>query len=1270
MFDPIASRVSFPALEEKMLAFWREHDVFRRSVEDRPDAPLFNFYEGPPTANGNPGIHHVLARVFKDLIPRYRTMRGDRVPRKGGWDTHGLPVELEVERQLGLHSKPEIERYGVEAFNQQCRDSVFRYVTEWKRMTERIGYWVDTDHAYITYSREYVESCWWIFKTLFDHGLMFRDYRVTPHCPRCGTSLSSHEIALGYKEDTPDPSVTVLFRVDAAASASAPAALRLADGIATYVVAWTTTPWTLPGNVALAVNADAEYAVVEYGSDHPSTGRVRLILAAERALAVVPGMTPSAPDTLRGIPLTEARVWQDDTRILDTVRGSELVGLRYDPLYESREWDGVEALAFVDGRTQSIGGSVQAPDRRVVAAGFVQTDDGTGIVHIAPAFGEDDYVLGRAEGLMFLQPVGLDGCFIGGPWAGEFVKQADHGIRRDLRDRGVLLRDEQIHHTYPFCWRCDTPVLYYAKPSWYIRTTAVKDALIDGNQRIHWVPGHIRDGRFGEWLEGNIDWAVSRERYWGTPLPLWTCEDCAAVECIGSYAELRDRSAAATEIEDPHRPFIDAVTLRCVSAPGAGGAACGGTMCRTPEVADAWFDSGAMPYAQAHYPFEDADTFGSRFPADFICEAVDQTRGWFYTLHALATLLHRAEEVPDSIAYRNVICLGHILDGQGLKMSKSRGNVVDPWTVLDTQGADALRWYLYTASPPGNPRRFSTELVGEVSRRFLSTLWNTYSFFVTYANIANFDPSSAPRPEQRSDLDRWVRSELHRTVQRVTEGLDAYEPAEAARPIGEFVEQLSNWYVRRSRRRFWKSDDSVDTQAALHTLYECLTTVTRLLAPFTPFVAEAMYHNLVARVPGAPDSVHLDAWPEVDAAAIDEQLSADIALVQRMVSLGRAARQQASARVRQPLATAVLVPRLDSERAALERLADQVADELNVKSVEVSSADLDVSTIQAMLDKVGRDAVGSAAILQKVVAAMVAQNATIDGLTQNAAASAAAVVQKTFSDMAAAQNATIDGLTQNAAASAAATVQKMMADTMMGQKVVADMMAAQKAITDKLVHTAAANAQAERMALANTFAQAAMANISAIQKTFADMSAVTDRLRYSLRPNLPVLGPRFGREIAGVRAAIAAVDAATVAARMRAGEPLGIGDFDLAAGDILVSVEAAEGWAASEEAGYVVLLDTRITPALESEGLMREIIRRLQDLRREAGLEVTDRIRVAWRGDAMIGKVMADHGPTISEEVLALSLDAGDGLDVPPLGGTIIEADIEGHAVTLAVRKV
>ena len=1130
-FQPVASRVSFPDLETDVLAFWRDRDVFRRSVSERPADRVFNFYEGPPTANGNPGIHHVLARVFKDLIPRYRTMQGYRVPRKGGWDTHGLPVELEVEKQLGLRSKREIEAYGIEAFNQMCRESVFKYTTEWTRMTERIGYWVDMDAPYVTYHREYVESCWWIFKRLWDSNLMFRDYRVTPHCPRCETSLSSHEIALGYKEDTPDPSVTVLFRAPAELNPQAAAALRLADGVPTYIVAWTTTPWTLPGNVALAANADAEYALIEYGSDHPSQGRVRLVVAMARA-EVVPGVSaadPEARDQIGARP-----VWGNDTRLAGTCTGRDLVGVQYEPLYESRDW-GIDALAFVDGRTQPLAPGEAGPARRVVAADFVATDDGTGIVHIAPAFGEDDYALGRAEGLLFLQPVGLDGRFSAGPWAGQFVKEADRDIRRDLRSRGVLLRDEQIQHTYPFCWRCDTPVLYYAKPSWYIRTTAVRDGLIEGNQRIHWVPGHIRDGRFGEWLEGNIDWAVSRERYWGTPLPFWTCDACGQTDCIGSYDELRARSGAAEEIADPHRPYIDAVTLAC-SQPG-----CAGTMTRTVEVADAWFDSGAMPYAQSHFPFEGADDFSTRFPADFICEAVDQTRGWFYTLHALATLLHRTEDIESSIAYRNVISLGHILDGNGQKMSKSRGNVVDPWSVLNVHGADALRWCLYTASPPGNPRRFSTELVGEVSRRFIATLWNTYSFFVTYANIANFDPNSAPpsheivefvpiggqhsgaREVSRTDLDRWIRSELHTTIQVVTDALDRYEPAEAARPIEDFVEQLSNWYVRRSRRRFWKSDDSADTQAALHTLYECLTTVARLLAPFTPFLAESLYRNLVAdQVTGAPDSVHLAQWPQADADAVSPRLSQATAVVQRMVSLGRAARQQRNLRVRQPLAEVILIPRNVAELNHLRDYRETIADELNVKTVTVARSDT--------------------------------------------------------------------------------------------------------------------------------------------------------RARYELRPNLKTLGPRLGSELNSVRAAFSHLtqeEKLGILEQMRGGLPFGAGGmphvFD--ATDVLLSVEAAEGWSAAEEAGYVALVDARITPELESEGLAREIIRRLQDLRREAALEVTDRIRVVWRGDAVIGKVMADHGPTIAEEVLARSLDAGDGPDAPAPAGFTTDVDIEGHAVTLGIDR-
>ena len=1086
-FEGVASRVSFPEQERAVLDFWREQDIFRRSVEQRPADRIYSFYEGPPTANGNPGIHHVLARAFKDLIPRYRTMRGYRVPRKGGWDTHGLPVELEVERQLGLSSKPEIEAYGVEAFNARCRESVFSYVTEWERMTERIGFWVDMDDPYVTYHREYIESGWWIFKQLWDGGLIYQGYRVTPHCPRCETSLSSHEIALGYREDTPDPSVTVRFRV--AENAAAPPELRPGDGVPTSILAWTTTPWTLPGNTALAVSPEATYVLAEVDAGQ---GLERLIVA-EDLWAQITSMN---------------RVADGEVTVLARFPGTALVGLEYEPLFESSAWEGVEPLAFVDGRAQPLNGGA-APARRVIAADFVGTEDGTGVVHVAPAFGEDDYEAGRREGLLFLQPVSSSGAMVGGPFAGQFVKDADPVVTADLRERGLLWDATTIRHTYPFCWRCDTPVLYYAKPSWYIRTTAVRDQLVEQNQRIHWVPEHIRDGRFGEWLKGNVDWAVSRERYWGTPLPIWLCERCGTAECMASLAELQERAGLDAPPEDPHRPFIDEITFACQS-PG-----CGATMRRTPEVADGWFDSGAMPYAQWHYPFEHADTFAERFPADFICEAVDQTRGWFYTLHALATLLNRVEAVPEGIAFHNVICLGHILDGDGLKMSKSRGNIVEPFEVLDTHGADAVRWYMYTAAPPGNSRRFSADLVAETARRFLSTLWNTYSFFVTYANIASFDPATQAVDGDRTELDRWVRSELHRTVREVTEALEAYEPADAARPIAEFVDQLSNWYVRRSRRRFWKSDDSADTQAALHTLYECLVTVSKLLAPFTPFVSEVLHRNLVAgKVAGAPESVHLDDWPEVDETAIDEQLSAEIATVQRMVSLTRGARSKAGVKVRQPLATALLVPRTAAERAALERHAAQVAEELNVKRIEVAE----------------------------------------------------------------------DG---------------------------------------------------------------------------------GSRLSYSLRPNLPVLGPRYGKELRRVRAALNEANPTAVARLMRSGSPIPLDGFELTATDVLIDVQAAAGWSAAEESGYLALLDTTITPELEAEGLARDLVRQLQELRREAGLEVTDRIRVTFSGDATTGAVFAEHGAYIAAETLALSLDDA----APPAGSTTATATLGGHEVTLAVRR-
>ncbi|MSQ26589.1 MAG: isoleucine--tRNA ligase [Dehalococcoidia bacterium] len=915
MFKAVNSKVNFPALEEGVLAFWKQHDIFRKSVAQREGSPPFIMFEGPPTANGMPGIHHVLARVFKDVIPRYKTMQGFQAPRKGGWDTHGLPVELEVERELGLASKREIEEYGIERFNQKCRESVFRYVKEWENLTDRIGFWIDIPNAYVTFRNDYIETGWWIIKQLWDKGLVYLGNRTTPHCPRCGTSLSSHEVALGYNDETVDPSVYVKFRLAAHPGGGRhpgnPEVDRLLSAPETpaTIMAWTTTPWTLPGNTALAVAPEADYVVAD-----TATGRV--VLA--RTLA---------EQALKG----------EEYTIAGTVKGSDLVGHRYHPLFDPVEM-GFQVQRFGGAGSVELT-NYQHPDGEaltypVVAGEFVLMDDGTGVVHIAPAFGADDFELGKSEGLFFVQHVDLKGEIQPCPkeFAGMFVKQADPLIMRDLRERGLVHRVGTITHTYPFCWRCNTPLLYYVKTSWYIRTTMVKQQLVDGNARIHWYPAHIREGRFGDWLDNNVDWAISRERYWGTPLPVWQCERCGAHECIGGRAELAAKPGVRGLPDglDLHRPFVDAVLFDCT--------ACGAPMRRVSEVLDAWFDSGAMPYAQWHYPFENQETFKTWFPADYICEGVDQTRGWFYTLHALATLLHAAapESVGDSIAYQHVISLGHILDGKGEKMSKSKGNVVDPWSVLNNHGADALRWYLYTASPAGNPRRFSVDLVGESLRKFLLTLWNTYSFFVTYANIDGYDPTTADGPLPYSDLDRWIRSELHTLVEEVTTALEAYNPTDAGRRIQEFVDGLSNWYVRRSRRRFWKSENDGDKFAAYDTLYTCLTTLSKLLAPFTPFVAEELYQNLVRSVDAnALESVHLTQFPEPDYAEVDETLNRDTKLVMRMVSLGRAARSKAAVKVRQPLGTVYLSPRTEQERAVLDRLRRQVEDELNVKAVVV-----------------------------------------------------------------------------------------------------------------------------------------------------------------------------------------------------------------------------------------------------------------------------------------------------------------------------------------------
>jgi isoleucyl-tRNA synthetase len=899
--------MNLPQLEEKILVWWRKNKIFQRSVENRKDCPRFTLYEGPPTANGSPGIHHVLSRIFKDIIPRYKAMKGYYTPRIAGWDTHGLPVELEVEKELGFSGKAQIEEYGIAKFNARCRESVFRYLKDWNALTERIAFWIDLEHPYITMENNYIESEWWAIKQMWDKGLVYQGYRVTPHCPRCGTSLSSHEVALGYQDNVEDPSVYIKFKTRMVSGKKNKVRLELfnlALSRDTYFLAWTTTPWTLPGNTALAVSADAEYAVVEVGNEY-------FILA----------------DVLR-----EA-AGLGDNKVVMKVKGSDLVGAEYEPLFNPHEF-GVERQRFVTVKDEATGNEYvelqpQKPDKnltyRIIATDFVSLEDGTGIVHEAPAYGEVDYEAGRKLGVDFVHTVDLQGKVIGTyPFAGKFVKEADPLVLEELKKRGLLFRSETIRHTYPFCWRCEAPLLYYAKQTWYIRTTAVKDRLISGNQEINWYPEHIKYGRFGDWLENNVDWAFSRERYWGTPLPIWRCESCGQYECIGGIEELKHKPgfAGLQEPLDLHRPFVDEMTYTCPQ--------CGKVMRRVPEVIDCWFDSGAMPIAQMHYPFEN-DTLleDGRFPADYICEAVDQTRGWFYSLHAISTLLFSRP------CFLNVICLGHILDAKGEKMSKAKGNVIEPSSVIDKYGADAVRWYLFTSSPPGNVRRFSSEAVAEVTRRFLLTLWNVYSFFVNYANIDKF----APGPEEvlsHSELDLWIIAELNQLIADVDTALNTYDPTGAGRKIESFVDDLSNWYVRRSRRRFWKSENDADKLSAYTTLYHCLVTLSKLLAPFMPFLAEELYRNLVVPVfPDEPESVHLTDFPVADEAKIDRHLMADIRLVMRVSSLGRAARSEAGIKVRQPLAKLLVKVKPGRQKDTLKHLAAQVLEEVNVKELAI-----------------------------------------------------------------------------------------------------------------------------------------------------------------------------------------------------------------------------------------------------------------------------------------------------------------------------------------------
>jgi len=861
LYRPVDPRVSFPALEERILEFWRTNNVFRRSVEQRASNSEWVFYEGPPTANGRAGIHHVEARTFKDIFCRFQTMRGHYVHRKAGWDCHGLPVEVEVEKELGITHKRQIENeIGIEEFVRRCKESVQRYVKDWNALTERIGFWVDLDDAYWTMDPEYVETVWWILKQIWDKGLLEEDFKVVPYCPRCETSLSSHEQHMtgAYKTVT-DPSLYVRFPLDGEPDTS--------------LLVWTTTPWTLLANMAAAVGPDITYVKV---ADPQAPGR-HLLLAKERV------------EPLLG----------EGTEVLEELAGADLIDKRYVPPYE-----------FVPSGERG---------HRVRPGDFVTTEDGTGIVHLAP-YGEDDMAVGKRDDLPIVQMIDGSGNVVegGGRFAGLWIKDADPRIIEDLTEKGRLFRVEDYEHAYPHCWRCGTPLLYYARKDWYIRTSQIRDQLQASNEDTNWQPPSIKYGRFGDWLANNVDWSLSRDRYWGTPLPIWRCEEQHAV-CVGSFAELGELSKRDMAGFDPHRPHVDDITFPCPE--------CGKESQRVKSVIDAWFDSGSMPFGQWHYPFENEDIFERRFPADFISEAIDQTRGWFYSLLAVATL------VQGRNSYKNCVVLGHIIDADGRKMSKSLGNIIDPWSVCNAQGADPLRWYMLTAGTPWSPRRVGPELIEEQMRKYLLTLWHTYSFWVTYASLEDFDPSTHNVPlAERSELDRWILAELDDTIRVATDSLEDFDPTTGGRRLDRFVDDLSNWYVRRSRRRFWKSGADTDTQAAFVTLWECLVAVSQLSAPYTPFVAEELYTNLTGPLPDASDSVHMSDWPQPNDDRRDDELRRKMQLARRVAGLGRSARTEAKVRIRQPLSRAlVLTP--SAEADDLFSVQELIQEELNVKQV-------------------------------------------------------------------------------------------------------------------------------------------------------------------------------------------------------------------------------------------------------------------------------------------------------------------------------------------------
>lgn len=1035
MYNKIRTELSATEREKQIRKFWEENDIFKKSIEIRKDGESYNFYDGPPTANGKPHIGHVLTRVIKDLIPRYRTMKGYMVPRKAGWDTHGLPVELEVEKELGLDGKEQIEKYGLADFVEKCKESVWKYKGMWEDFSGTVGFWADMDHPYVTYHNSYIESVWWSLKEIFSKDLLYKGFKIVPYCPRCGTPLSSHEVAQGYKE-IKERSAYVKFKVK--------------DENA-YILAWTTTPWTLPSNVGLCVNADETYVKVA------SKGEIYYM--AEALL-----------DNLL-----------ENYDILGKMKGSDLEYMEYEPLFR-----------FVEPKEKCW---------YVTCGDFVTLSDGTGVVHIAPAFGEDDAQIGRKYGLPLVQLVDEKGAMKPETdWPGIFCKNADPEILKSLKAKGLLFSSPNFTHSYPHCWRCDTPLIYYARETWFIKMTAVKDRLIANNNTINWIPESMGKGRFGDWLENVQDWGISRNRYWGTPLNIWEC-GCGHRHSIGSIMELKSMSDNCPDDIELHRPYIDEILIKCPK--------CGGKMKRVPEVIDCWYDSGAMPFAQHHYPFENKGLFKEQFPADFISEAVDQTRGWFYSLLAISTLIF------DNTSFENVIVMGHVQDKDGQKMSKSKGNSVDPFEVLDKYGADAIRWYFYVNSAPWLPNKFHDKAVTDGQRKFLGTLYNTYAFYVLYAEIYEFDPTKYKTDYKTlSVMDKWLLSKLNRTVALADEHLENYRITETARLLQDFVDDLSNWYVRRCRERFWADEEDTDKINAYVTLYNALVTLSKLTAPMIPFMAEEIYGNLVCSLDStAPESVHLCDYPVSDPDVIDDKLEERMDLVLKIVTLGRAARNGSSLKIRQPLKTLYVQANMELS----EEFMQIVLDELNIKEIQFAN----------------------------------------------------------------------------------------------------------------------------------------------------DVSGFLD---YSFKPQLKTVGPKFGKQVGEIRAVLQALNGTEAKAELDKNGELVLklpgGTVNLCEEDLLIETKQREGYYTVADGGITVAIDTALTAELIEEGFVREVISKVQTMRKEAGFEVTDRINIKFSGGNMTQKVIADNFEYISSELLALEILPGEP------EGYVKEWDVNGEMVTFGISKV